>query len=286
MSTPPNAPHARPPEDAKREMLGGMAVSLAVHFAIIVSVIIGTISGAEAVEEKVQEEMAPFTPVELVRLGEERPPDDMPEIYNPPAVAPDPVEDDAINLAKKPKDKKPKKKKEPPPEKKKPKKEQVKRPTPPRDTTRRDDAKPSARDILAGFNDPTLPVNNKAPRGHKEGVVGGTIDDPAFKHLLRTYQARIMSDVLRRWRVPNTITAEDAKKLSAAVFVRIGADGHVLTYRMTKRSGNPHFDMSVERAVKAFQSGGARFTMPTDPRLKEAVLSKGLSLRRWKYTGR
>lgn len=288
MSDPTRTAHTCPHKDAKRAVFSGLAVSLAVHIAIIAAVLLGAVSGVGAAEEQAPEERVPFTPAELVRLGEEALPSAMPA-RRVPEVDPQPAKHDSA----------PARPAERRAHKAQPPKRKTHRAQPQRATAtpskhnapNHQDANPSARDILGAFEGssrqgPNRRVNTTAPRGHREGVAEGTVEDPALKHLLATYGVRVMHDVKRRWSVPTVIPAEEAKVLSAMVFVKLSADGHVVHYALRKRSGNAHFDMSVERAVKAFQPGGARLTMPTDPRLKAEVLRRGLRLRSWKFTGR
>ena len=48
----------------------GVGISMGVHLLIATAVIVGTIAGAEDLEARTEEELAPYTPVELVRLGD------------------------------------------------------------------------------------------------------------------------------------------------------------------------------------------------------------------------
>ncbi len=253
-------------------LLGGVGISALVHAVIVAAIVLGTLRSAEVIEAKVEEEIAPFTPVELVRLGEERPPNALPRIANPP---PPQVQEDVVPLEK--------------PDPNKVVLEKKDQEPPPKDAEKVKE-KRSTRDILAGFHNPDRPVNDDKPEGHKDGVPEGTLSDAAMANLMNTYQAKVMRDILRQWRVPSTISPERARELAGqvAVSVRLSDDGYITSYTMTKVSGETEFDISIERAVKAFmvRFGGQRLTMPDDPQIKQAVVSRGLYLRRWEYTGR
>ena len=252
-------------------VVGGFATTTLLHAFIILAVVVGTITGSKAVEEHIEEKIAPFTPVELVRLGEPRKPNALPRIANPEKRV---VEEDVVNLAQPDPDKVVLEKK---PEDK------------PKDVERVEKKK-STRDLLNAFNNPSRPTNDDVPEGQADGVPEGTLSDAALSHLMNTYQAKVMRDILRQWKVPSTITPDSARDLAGkvAVAIRLSADGDIVSYRMVKTSGDSQFDLSVERAIKSFmvRFGGQKLSMPEDPSLKQAVINKGLFLRRWEYTGR
>lgn len=254
-------------EKSPQHVIQGMVVSLGVHLAIATAVIIGTITGSEAIEKHTEEQLAPFTPVELVRLGEEKPDSQLPRLANPP---PKEVKEDVVDpTPRPPKDSDPKEK---------PPKDAVKVPKP---------KEQKVNNLLNEFeHDPTRPVNNDVPSGHRDGVPQGTLSDAALQNLMRTFQARVQQAVLSQWRVPSSITREKATELAGKtrVVIRVSAEGYIVSYTMSKRSGDAQFDASVERAVKAFMPafGGRKLPMPDDAALRQAVVQKGISLSYWK----
>ncbi len=247
-------------------ILSGLCVSFGVHAAIVLAVVIGTITGSEAIEKEVEEKMVPFTPVELVRLGEKKPPKQLPRISNP---APKTIQEDVVNLAKKPKPEDVVLKKE------KPKDKKAKRVR-----------KKNTDDILNTFHNPNRPVNTDKPEGDPDGVPEGTVVDSALKHLMNSYLAKVQQTIVRNWRVPQTISQSKAEKLAGKVRVkvRVSPEGHIVSYRITRKSGDSIFDASVEETVRKFTAGGGgrRLPMPAKDDLKQAVVAKGLSLNRWK----
>ena len=250
-------------------IVGGLGVSFLVHTAVAVSIIIGTITGSMAIEKKAEEPLAPFTPVELIKLGVERPKKQMPRISNPaPKVAPEEV----VNIADKasrpedvvlrPKDPKPK---------------DAKRV---RDTKR-------TKDILDSFHNPNRPVNNDKAEGLKGGVAEGTVIDDAQRALMNTYMAKMQRAIIQQWRVPQTITRTRAKELAGQVriYVRVSADGYVVSWSFRRRSADPQFDSSCEAAVRKFsaRSGtGRRLPMPEREDLRKLIVKRGFTLTRWK----
>ncbi len=249
-------------------VLQGMAVSLVVHLGIVVSVVIGTITASEALVEEAEIKMAPFTPVELVALGDPTIPDSaLPRLPNP---APKTVQEEVVNLREKPDDQALEKPKERPKDAK-----EVK-------------DKPALRDkLLDEFeHDPNRPVNDDRPKGHAEGVPEGTLTDASAKHLMNTWQAKVQARVLSRWAVPTTIGEEKLKELAGKtrVAIRISPEGHIVSFNLSALSGDAVFDASVERAVKAFMPafGGGTLPMPEDATIKDLVVRKGITLSGWR----
>ncbi len=251
------------------QMVQGMVVSLAVHMAIFIAIMIGTITGSQAIEAKTEEQLAPFTPVDLVRLGEERPEDELPRLTNPP---PKVEEEDVVVPDQKPKDtiaeKKPEKDKKAQRVQKKPKEEK-------------------RNNLLDEFDhDPNRPVSKDLPKGHKEGVPEGTISDAAAANLMRTWNAKVNAAVVRRWQIPRSLGEEKLKELAGrtAVRIRISAEGYIVSFSFARRSGDAHFDSTIERAVKSFMPayGGGKLPMPEDASLRSKVVSRGVTLTGWR----
>lgn len=254
-------------ESAPGFFLGGLGLSFFVHAAIVVAVIVGTITGSKAIEEKAEEKLAPFTPVDLVRLGKPREKKFLPRIANP---APKQVEEKVVNLAKKPD----------------PKDVVIKKEEPPKDAEVVKKKKPSAADVLHTLHNPNRPVNDDQPEGREFGVAEGNVVDDSVKHLMNTYVAQVQRAVLREWRVPQTISESRAKEMAGKVQikVRVSEDGYITSYNFLRRSGDAQFDSSVEEAVRRFmvRFGGRKLPQPARDDVGRVVVQKGLILGRWR----
>lgn len=251
----------------------GVLVSLLLHGSIIGLVVLGTWHTSEKIEEGIEEKMIEFEEVDLLALGEEKPPGVLPRISNP---APPEVEPEAVNIARKKAVNiaKEKKKPEDAVEKEEPKK---------------DERKKKMLDALSSLHDPMRPTNEDLPEGHAEGVVGGTLSDAAKANLMGTYQAKLITAISRNWTVPTTIPPSEIKQLQGrvAVYIRLSGEGYIVSYNFNRRSGNGQFDLSIERVIKKFQvsGGGKRLPLPDNDEVRQIVLRQGLNLKSWEYTG-
>lgn len=253
----------------KGSALFGIATTFVLHFTLIFSIVWATRSGGEQIAEEIEPKMLRFEKVDLLALGEEKPPNALPRIANPePAVRPP----DEINLAK--------------PEEpvvdldKKEKKEE------------KEDAEARKRkmlDALSALSNPNRPTNEDIPEGHADGVIGGDISDAALANLMGTYASKLVAELGRYWELPSTIPPEEVASLSGqvTVYVRLAESGHIVSYRFLENSTNPQFDASIDRVLRRFQTtgGGRTLPMPDDPSVKEAVVKQGLNLKSWEYTG-
>lgn len=256
--------------------LAGALASIGLHGLIIALVVIGTMHSEERIEEHIEEKMLEFEQVDLLALGEEKPPDALPRISNP---APPKVAPKKINLAPPTEptvDLEPKKDEEPP-------KEAVE-----------DEEKQKRRskmlDALSALNDPERPSNEDLPEGDEAGVVGGNMSDAAQANLMGTYQAKLLGELSRNWSVPTTLSADEIKSLAGRVvmFVRLSPEGYVVTYNMKRSSGNEQYDAAIERLLQKFQVSGGRkkLPMPENEAIKALVLKQGLKLTDWEFTGK
>lgn len=265
--TPPATYLGRGREGSPTSIVGGLGVSFFVHISIVVAIIIGSITGAKAIEEKAEEKLAPFTPVELIRLGKPREKKFLPRIANP---APKQVEEKVVNLAKKPD----------------PDKVVIKKEEPPKDAEVVKQKKPSAADILHTLHNPNRPVNDDTPEGREFGVAEGNVVDDSVQNLMNTYIAQVQRAVLREWRVPQTISESRAKDMAnkVRVQVRVSDDGYITSYSFLARSGDSQFDASIEEAVRRFmvRFGGRKLPQPDRDDVGRVVVQKGLILGRWR----
>lgn len=253
--------------------LAGVVASIGLHGLIIMLVVIGTMKSEESIEEHIEEKMLEFEQVDLLALGEEKPPDALPRISNP---APPKVAPKKINLepTEPTVDLDPKEEEEPP-------KEAV------------EDEKPTARskalDALSALHDPERPSNEDLPEGDEAGVVGGSLSDAAKANLMGTYQAKLLAELSRNWSVPTTLSSEEIKSLAGrvVVYVRLSPAGDVVTYDMKKSSGNEQYDAAIERLLQKFQVSGGRkkLPMPENEAIKALVIKQGLKLTDWEFTG-
>lgn len=256
-------------------IVAGVICSILLHGSIIALVAIGTMHTEEKIEQQLDEKMLEFEEVELLALGEVKPPNQLPRISN---VKPQEVKPDEVSLDKKKPDAVPIEK--PEEEKKK-------------DAEEREDAKDERRkkmlEALSAQYDPERPANEEIPEGGEQGVVGGGLSDAAKANLMGTYQAKLVGELSKTWTVPTTISPEQVAQLQGkiTVYIRLSDEGYVVSYAFKQRSGDDQFDASVERVMKKFQvtGGGKKLPLPDNPEVRQIVLKQGLNLKNWEYTG-
>lgn len=253
-------------------MVVGIVTSVLLHGGIVALIVWSALLRGEPEPE--DPEMLEFEDVELLALGEEKPPNQLPRMANP---APPEVKEDAVNLAQ-PKD-------EPEP-KKQPEKKEEKPQKPP-------EKKPDKSELLkklSALHNPNRPTNTDVPEGSEQGVAGGTVTDAAMANMMNTYQAKLLQALGKYWQVPTTLEDAEIKKLAGTVvvYVRLSESGKVVDYRFRAKSDNDQFNASIDRLMRRFSvSGGHQLPMPSEPKLRELVRQKGLNLRNWKaITGR
>ncbi|TDP63713.1 outer membrane biosynthesis protein TonB [Bradymonas sediminis] len=243
----------------------GFLTTFALHATIVGGIIYGAYATPEedAVDAPV---MMEFQNVELLALGEKKPPNQLPRVANP---APPEVKEKSVNLAK-PAEEPPPKVEEKQPEAK-----------PQKQESRRN----KLLDDLQELNNPNRPTNDEVPEGSADGVASGTVSDAAMANMMNTYQVRLLEALGKYWRVPSTLTHEEINALAGkvAVYVRLSEGGHIVSFRFTTKSDNAQFDASIERLLRRFEvSGGRKLPMPEAPEVRDAVLRQGLNLRNWK----
>jgi outer membrane biosynthesis protein TonB len=265
-SRPGGLPQQRQPSAL---MVGtGIATTVLLHLAVVGLIIWGSLRSADEPDEPA---MLEFEDVELLALGEEKPPNQLPRIANP---APPETQEDTVNLAE------PDDEPEPEPEEQPEEKDE---PDPPPEPE--DDRRERMLEDLSDLNDPDRPSNTDVPEGSEEGVAGGTISDPAMANMMNTYQARVMKAIVSHWQLPTTLDDSEIKQLAGqvAVYVRLSASGHVVSYSFQRKSPNDQFNGSIERVLRRFQvtGGGRTLPVPDQEQVREAVLRQGLNLRSW-----
>lgn len=259
----------------------GVACTLLLHAFIVGMVVWGTMRGDEA-KEKSDEKKMEFEDVELLSLGEEKPSNQLPRIANP---SPAPAEQETVTLEKEEKPEKKKKKKKKEPEEKPREKPPKEKPEPKKKKTDEESREEAMNEAFESLHDPQRPTNDDVPEGSKKGVAAGTVADEALANLMGTFKSKLLQTIGEYWRIPTTISDEQLKSLTGKVkvYVRLSENGHVVSYRFLRRSGNTQFDRSIERVLQQFQAskGGRTLPMPEKDEVRTAVLQDGLQLVNW-----
>lgn len=154
----------------------------------------------------------------------------------------------------------PQKAPEPAPKKPEPPKPEQKKPEPAAKPEPKPDASPekkrSARDILNDFADDQPAAKDKPKltdlvKDIVEGDENGSeIGEEITGRLKATYNDKLLAAIKRALQVPNTVSDQERLRLKAVLYVAVGADGSLLTSRITKSSDNPAFDNAVLAAAK------------------------------------
>lgn len=244
----------------------GFLTTFVLHATLVGAVIYGSYSAQQ--EDVEAPLMMEFQDVQLLALGEEKPPNQLPRIANP---APPEVKEDVVNIAK-PAD-------TPPAEKPPEVKPEVKPPQ------KEDARRNKLLDDLQDLNNPHRPSNQEVPEGSPDGVASGTVSDAAMANMMNTYQAQLLDTLAKYWRVPSTLSPDEINALAGkvSVYVRLSDSGHIVSFRFTAKSDNAQFDASIERLMSRFEvSGGRKLPIPDAPEVRELVLREGLNLRNWK----
>ena len=247
----------------------GVVVSMLLHLSLVAAIIAGTVAGSEDIEEEIAPKMLTFEKVDLLALGEEKPPNALPRIANPEPIVSKP---DEVNLAQ--------------PEEPKIDLEEKKEREEKEDEEAR---KRKMLEALSALHNPNRPTNEDIPEGAESGVVGGNISDAALANLMSTYQAKLIGELSRYWEIPSTVPDEEIANLTdqVSVYVRLSAEGHIVQFEFQENSTNDQFDASIERVLRRYTvQGGRKLPVPEDEAVKSSVLHHGLNLKGWKYTGR
>ncbi len=244
-------------------------MALALHVALVGGIVYFTMQEEQHVEDQIEPALISFEKVELLALGEEKPPEALPRIANPePEVQPP----DTVNLQQPEKPVVELEKKE-----EKEKKED--------DEAR----KKKMLDALSALHNPNRPTNEDIPEGVEDGIVGGDVTDAALANMMKTYVAKLLREISRVWEVPSTIPLEEIQNLAGqvTVYLRVSEDGHVVSYKFETESSNAQFNASIDRVIRRFQvMAGRKLPLPDDPAVRDAVIRQGLRLRNWEYRGR
>lgn len=266
-------------------IIGGVALSVMLHGGIIIaSILVSSFSGSS--EIVAEEELAiVFDSVDLLALGEIKPPQELPRIANP--EPPSPVVEEAINIAKPV---------EAPPQEQEPvidrtRERELERQRQEEQARRQQEERQRRmNESLSALHNPNRPTNTDTPAGSPDGVAGGTVSDAAMANLMGTYQAQLLMEINRFWEIPSTITTAELAQLAGQVhvYVRISDSGHIVSYTFRSRSANDQFNGSIERVLRRFQVqfGGRQLPLPENVQVRQAVVSRGLELKNWENLAR
>lgn len=135
-------------------------------------------------------------------------------------------------------------------------------PPPPREPRERQPQAVS--DILQRLSDDAQIFAEREERrvqeGDPEGIEGG--DRQASEGDL--YAGRLMLFFRRGWQVPTTIDRDVVRGLVAVASVEVGDDLRIAGFRITRSSGNPDFDLSVEQQLQRLVDGQAVIPPPPE----------------------
>ncbi len=79
---------------------------------------------------------------------------------------------------------------------------------------------------------------------------GSAIGEEITGRLKATYNDKLLAAIKRALKVPNTVSDQERLRLKAVLYVAVGADGSLVSSRITKKSDNPAFDNAVLAAAK------------------------------------
>lgn len=86
------------------------------------------------------------------------------------------------------------------------------------------------------------------------------------------YLGLVTQALQSNYRLPATISEQDRLHLKATVVLTIQPDGRISAFRFEKASGNPAFDLALERAVRQTR------LPPPPPELRRAYATTGLGV--------
>lgn len=243
---------------------------MGLHLGLVGAIVYVTMSGSTQIKEQIEPKLLTFEKVDLLALGEEKPPEQLPRIANPePEVKPPKT----VNLA----------------EPQEPVVDLKKEPEPPDAKEDEEERKRKMMEALSALHNPDRPTNEEIPEGAESGVIGGDISDAAMANLMGTYAAKVLAELSRHWQIPSTVPDDEIASLAGqvSVYVRLSEEGHIVVHRFDENSTNDQFDASIDRLLRRYTvSGGRTLPLPDDEQVRSSVLHHGLRLEGWEYTGR
>lgn len=259
-----------------------LELSLSVGASVALNILFCWVFFVSSAEPPAPEEpMEDVQWVALTALGEPAPPKAVPRIVAPPP--PPPPTADAVSLSREVKEKP--KRREKPKKPKKPKKREKpkKKPKPKKRATKRQPkrAQPKKLTLNSLFSSSSDERADRGPRrGSRKGHAQGTSSQELDSTEMSVYISRVSTLVSRRLMLPNAISPQERKRLSASIYIKVGSNRKVKGKpKWRKRSGNRLFDQAAMDAVMAFtEDGPGKLMLPRESKAKKAVLRQGLNL--------
>ena len=269
----------RPDHRVDRQGIGvGVLTSMMLHGGIIGLMVLATMWSEADIRQEQKDKKIEFEDVKLLKLGEQKPKNELPRIANP---SPSQAQEETVALDQK-EPKEPDKEK---PEDPTPAEEEQKNREPSKAEPREPDRQKEMAKAFESLSNPNRPTNEVVPEGSKKGVKEGTVSDEALANMMRTYSSRLIRRIIEVWQVPTTLSSDELATLAGkvVVHVRLSEQGHVVSYRFLERSGNDQFDSSIERVLRRFQvtGGGKTLPMPDNEQARRSVIKRGLDLQKW-----
>lgn len=78
------------------------------------------------------------------------------------------------------------------------------------------------------------------------------------------YRGRLYTFFRRGWSVPTTLTPEELSDLMCVVMIDVAADTRIIGFRISRGSGNPDFDASVEAQLTRIRAGEPNIPAPPE----------------------
>jgi len=136
---------------------------------------------------------------------------------------------------------------------------------------------PSASAVASA--DTTAPAGSAAVatassvQGSEQGAANGTETDPLKARAADMYRAQLMGWFASRFQIRGKVPFDTLKTLHASTVVSI-TDRHVVSFSVTRPSGDPTFDAEVQATLSRIQSGGAE--LPAPPPMYPELLGQSL----------
>ncbi len=285
----------------RQEMWVGMGLTLLFHGTLVALAVLG-LWLADGVEEEDDDALElVFDDVELLALGEEREPDQMPRFTGDegqplesddvaevdPEAPPEPPEPDA-EVDPEPTEEEEEVDEEAEQRERDRRAEEEERQRQQEQEERRRERQRRMDEALGQFDADGR--GDQAPEGSPEGVEGGTVTDADMANMEQTYHARLLQMIERHWRIPTVISDEELQELSGRVSVRVelSEEGHIEDFEFRQRADHDEFDASIERVLREFMAdhGGHTLPMPEQDDIREQLVQRGLILSTWEHLQR
>ncbi len=226
------------------QMLGGSGLAVGIPVTLLCFYLFYFVAGAVGLITEPEPE--PLPPVEnviaarFVVLGRELDPNELPDRIVPimRTDTPEPRDAPSLHDLEDP----------PPPEE--------------RETPRRRDA---VDDVLRRLSEDAQIFAERAEErereGSPEGIEEGTERRGTDGDL---YRGRLYTFFRRGWSVPTTLTESELASLTCVVMVDIASDTRINGFRISRSSGNPEFDASVEAQMTRIRASEPNIPAPPE----------------------